>query len=85
MPDTVQDLGQVAADLTVDGDGLAHPDEVLAGHPLGRLVQGLGERSTDARLINDPAELSGGRFLGLLGDRLQGLQQAVPGPQAAGQ
>ena len=82
--DVVEDLGQVAADLAVDLDGLGHPLEVLAAHPLGRGPQRRVEVAAQAGLDDDPAELVARRRLGLPGDDVERLEDAVARAQRAG-
>ena len=80
-----QQLGEVAADLTLDADGHDGPGEVRAGHALGDAVEGLLERAAEAGLGDDPAQLQAHRLGDLLGHRLHALHERVAGPQGAGQ
>ena len=80
-----QQLGEVAADLALDADGHDGPGEVRAGHALGDAVERLLERTAEAGLGDDPAQLEAHRLGDLLGDRLHALHERVAGPQRAGE
>ena len=81
----VEDLGQVATDVALDLDGLDHPPEVLAAHPVGQPVSA-STRSRPSRvsMVSRRNSSAGGR-LRLLADGLDALGQPVPGAEAAGQ
>ena len=65
LPTPSSSLGEVAADLTVDGDRLSHPDEVLRLHARAGTFERLGEIATDSGLVDDSRELLRRRLLGL--------------------
>src|SRR3712207_7349153 len=79
VADGVEHLGQVAADLAVDPDRLRDPAEVVAGHPLGHLVEGVAEVAAHPGLVDDAGELLRRGRRGLEGDGVHRAQQAVPG------
>src|ERR671919_114905 len=80
----VQDLGEVPSDLPLDVDGHHRPLEVVAGHPIAERAERLIHRAAQADLRDRPAELARGRLGDLLRHHIQGLEEAVPRPEGAG-
>src|SRR5579884_83305 len=81
----VEQLGQVAADLALDGDGRHHPVEVLALDPLGQVVEGLDERASEAGLGHDLAHLLPRRLRQLARHGVEALQDREPRAQGGGE
>ena len=82
--DRVEDLGEVAADLVLDGDGGRHQLEVVRADATDHVLEGLVERQAEVDLADDPAELRRDRRSRLADDQLDGLQERRAGPQRVG-
>src|SRR6478752_230326 len=82
--DRVEDLGEVAADLVLDGDGRRHQLEVIRADPADHVLERLVERQAEVDLTDDPAELRRDRRPRLADDQLDGLQEGRAGPQGVG-
>ena len=68
-----QQLGEVAADLTLDADRHDRPGEVLAVEPLRNAVEGVFQRDPDPGLDEHALELTRDRLLSFPRDRVHGL------------
>ena len=79
-----QRLGQVATDLALDADRHRGPAHVLAVHARAHVVERVADVGADPRLGQRPRELLGRRLGGVLGDRVQGLQEAEAGGERGG-
>ena len=82
--DRVQDLGEVAADLVLDGDGRGHQLEVVRPNAADHVLECLLERQAQVHLADDPTELGRDRRPGLAHDELDGLQEGRTGAQRVG-
>ena len=82
--DRVEDLGEVAADLVLDGDGRGHQLEVVRPHAADHVLERLLERQAEVDLADDPTELGRDRRPGLAHDELDGLQERRTGAQRVG-
>ena len=60
--DRVEDLGEVAADLVLDGDGGRHQLEVVGPDPPDHVLEGGVERQAQVHLADDPPELGRDRW-----------------------
>ena len=79
----VQDLGQVAADLTLDVDGEDGPSEVVAADAFGERLERILGGTAQSDLGDDTLELDARGLGDLLGHGVQGLHEAVAGPKRA--
>ena len=82
--DRVEDLGEVAADLVLDGDGRGHQLEVVRADAPDHVLERLLERQAEVDLADDPAELGRDRRPRLAHDQLDGLQERRAGAQRVG-
>ena len=82
--DAVEDLREVAAGVAVDVDRRHHPLEVLAAHSTSEGGHRVGQVATQPNLGEHVGELAASGFLGVLGDRLQGLGEAETAAQRGG-
>ena len=73
--DRVQDLGQVAADGVLDGDGGGHQLQVVGLHAADHVLKGDIERETEVDLADDAPELGGDGRPRLPDDKLDGLEE----------
>ena len=83
--DRVEDLGEVAADLVLDGDGGDHQIEVVRLHAPADVGQRVVERQAQVDLADDAAELGRDGRLRLAHDHLDRLQEGRAGAQRVGQ
>ena len=82
--DRVEDLGQVAAHLVLDGDGRGHQLQVLGADAADHVGQGLLEGQAEVDLADDAAELGRDGRLRLAHDQLDGLEERRAGAQRVG-
>ena len=80
--DHVEEPGERAADLALDGDGGHDELEVLRADAHGHLGQRVVHRAAEAGLGEDALELSMGGVDALVDDALHALAEAVPGLEA---
>ena len=82
--DRVEDLGEVAADLVLDGDGRGHQLEVVGADAADHVLERLVERQAEVDLADDPAELGRDRRPRLADDQLDRLEERRAGAQGVG-
>ena len=82
--DGVEDLGQVAADLVLDGDGRGHQLEVVGADAPDHVGERLLEGQAQVDLADDAVELGRDGRLRLADDQLDGLQERGAGAQRVG-
>ena len=77
--DGVQDLGEVAADLVLDGDRRRHQLQVLGAHAPDHVCQRLLEGKTQVDFADHSVEFGGDGWLRFTHDQLDGLQERGAG------
>jgi len=75
----LQELGQVAADLSLDPDGHDDPLEVLAVHPVGDAVERVLDLDPEPLLDHRPAEFTADDRVAFLHDGVDCLRQRETG------
>ena len=79
--DELEELGQAAADLPLDGDCIEHELEVGRPDPPAELGERVFERPAQVHLGHDPLELPSGRFTDIGGDGLEPVVEPVTGTE----
>ncbi len=79
--DELEQLGEAAADLALDGDRVEHELEVFRPNAPAELGECVLERPAQVNLGHDPPELPAGRLADIGGDRLQAVVEPVARPE----
>jgi hypothetical protein len=81
---SVEDLGQVAADISLDGDGRDCPAKVVTVEPLGHAASASSSGQPEPVLRLGPSELALGRLGDLLDNQIDRLRDAPSRAQRPG-
>src|SRR5205823_1806426 len=85
VPDRVQDLSQIAADLVLDIDDDGDEVVVRVGGTSSKPLHRLRQRDTNGDLLGRDVKLLRGRFRTVTSDQRNRLRHAIAGAQARGQ